>query len=52
MSGGRYRATFGGPVLTEVDVVAYDDPAVRWLQATQLLRTLHECTVIDLDELS
>jgi hypothetical protein len=48
--GGRYRSTMAGPMLVGVDTVAYDDPAVRWLQAAQLVRTLHACTVLDLDE--
>ncbi|HEX5408059.1 MAG TPA: hypothetical protein VFX16_37830 [Pseudonocardiaceae bacterium] len=29
--------------------VTYEDPAIRWMQATQLVRTLHDCTFVDLD---
>lgn len=29
-------------------VVAFDDPAIRWTLATQLVRELHECTVVNL----
>lgn len=49
VSGGRYRSTLAGPVLTKVDVLAYDDPGTRWLQASQLVRTLYDCTIVDLD---
>lgn len=31
--------------------VSFGDPAIAWVMATQLARTLHECTVIDLERL-
>jgi hypothetical protein len=34
------------------DVIDYRDPAIRWMQATQLARSLHRCTVVDLDEVT
>lgn len=30
------------------DVVDYRDPAIGWMQATQLARSLHDCTLVDL----
>jgi hypothetical protein len=36
-------------VLGEV-VVAYDDPAARWVRAAQQVRTLHDCTIVPLDQ--
>lgn len=29
--------------------VAFDDPAIRWTRAAQLLRELHECTIVNLE---
>lgn len=52
VSGGLYQAGYSGPRLVRVEVLDYDDPAVCWLQASQLIRTLHECTIVELDELS
>jgi hypothetical protein len=31
------------------DPVAYTDPAVRWVLATQVTRTLYDCTFVDLE---
>jgi hypothetical protein len=44
----------GRPVPTPVGdhIVRYEDPAVRWTRAVQLVRTLHECTIVDLNQLS
>ena len=35
----------------EDEVVGFDDPAIMWMQATQLARSLHDCTQVDLDRL-
>jgi hypothetical protein len=29
----------------------YDDPLIRWVLATQLARSLHDCQPVDLDQL-
>lgn len=47
--GGLYAA---GPRLIGTATVGYDDPAIRWVAAANLLRELHACTLVDLDELS
>jgi hypothetical protein len=47
--GGRYAA---GPRFIGDVTVAYDDPAIRWVRATNLVRQLQDCTIADLDEIS
>jgi hypothetical protein len=44
----------GGPVPELVGrvTVSYDNPAIRWVRATSLVRELRDCTLIELDELS
>ncbi|OUD02586.1 hypothetical protein CA983_14280 [Streptomyces swartbergensis] len=43
-------SAFGVPVRTpKKDVVAYGSPAARWVLAGQLVRSLHDCTVVDLE---
>jgi hypothetical protein len=32
------------------DTVSLDDPAIRWTVAAQLVRSLHDCTIVDLDQ--
>jgi hypothetical protein len=51
--GIRFRPgqRFPVPVDDECEVVAYDDPAVRWVQATQLARSLHDCSIVDATDL-
>jgi hypothetical protein len=34
------------------EVIHYDDPDVRWVQATQLARTLRNCAIVDLEKLA
>jgi hypothetical protein len=34
------------------EVIAYTDPVIRWVLATHLIRTLHDCTLVDLDEVA
>lgn len=40
-----------GPVPMEKINVAYEDPLVRWVLAGHLLRELHDCTILEVDEL-
>lgn len=43
-------SAFGFPVRTgNVDVVAYGTAAARWVIAGQLVRSLHGCTLVDLE---
>jgi hypothetical protein len=37
-------------VATHEDNVHYDDPIVRWMLATNLLRELRDCTLVDLED--
>lgn len=49
VAGVLYRAgrLLPQPTANE-DTVTYDDPAIRWVQATQLVRELYECTFVEL----
>jgi hypothetical protein len=49
VSGGRYQMSGFRPRLVERVTVGYDDPAIRWVCAAQLVRTLHDCTIVNLD---
>jgi hypothetical protein len=33
------------------EALGYGSPVIHWIQATQLSRTLHDCRILDLDEL-
>ncbi|HEX5401194.1 MAG TPA: hypothetical protein VFX16_02705 [Pseudonocardiaceae bacterium] len=33
------------------EVISYDDPVIVWVQATQLARSLHDCTPVDVERL-
>jgi hypothetical protein len=47
--GIRYQPD--GSVLRPVeDTVSLDDPAIRWIVAAQLVRSLHGCTIVNLDQ--
>jgi hypothetical protein len=51
----RPGQTFPAVELAEDDdgkPVAHTDPAIQWTQATQLTRTLHRCTPVDLDQVA
>jgi hypothetical protein len=50
--GVRFRPGHPFPGLADDDdePVGCADPVIRWMQATQLVRTLHDCTVVDLDQ--
>lgn len=38
------------PVPVEEVNVPYDDPRIRWLRATNLIRELHDCTIVPLED--
>ncbi|MET7766032.1 hypothetical protein [Streptomyces sp. NPDC005336] len=46
--GRRYRPGPLLPVPGEKAIVQYDDPAIRWVLAGQLVRSLQGCTLVDL----
>jgi hypothetical protein len=48
VSGGRYAYGHPLPQLVERVVVPYGDSTIRWVRASQLVRTLHGCTFVDL----
>lgn len=49
--GALYRANTFAPVAIREASLAYDDPNVRWLVASALIRELRECTLVPLEEL-
>jgi hypothetical protein len=46
--GARYQAGQPFPTAVEDAVAAFDDPAIRWILAAQLVRELRDCTVVSL----
>lgn len=52
VSGMRYRSGDGlVPVAIGEKTVAYEDPCIRWIQASKLVRELRGCTIVPLEEL-
>ena len=49
--GAVYRAGSSGPVAMRDGRIAFDDPAIRWVHATRLIRELHECAIVPLAQL-
>jgi hypothetical protein len=51
--GVRFQPGRPFPTLAddEDEVIGYDDPAIMWMQATQLARSLHDCTPVDVERL-
>jgi hypothetical protein len=51
ISGALYRAgaVYPSATATGIVIVAFDDPAVRWIQAVHLVREITRCTIVDLD---
>ncbi|SDH35431.1 hypothetical protein SAMN05216553_1204 [Lentzea fradiae] len=49
--GALYRKSPIGPVSAEDVNVAYDDPDIRWVVASALIRELRDCTLVPLEEL-
>jgi hypothetical protein len=47
--GVRYRPGLLAPVAVGAVNMPYDDPAVRWVLASALIRELRGCTVVPLD---
>lgn len=39
------------PEVEDEEFFYYDDPAIRWVMATQRARTVHDCVFVDLDQL-
>ncbi|GAB3452823.1 hypothetical protein GCM10027436_52840 [Actinophytocola sediminis] len=53
VAGVRGWLYAGGPVPRPVDttMVSFTDPRIRWVRAANLLREMHDCTTLDLEEL-
>jgi hypothetical protein len=49
--GLLHRSGGGTPVPMDEVVIGYEDPAVRWVQAINLVRELQDCTLVPLEEL-
>ncbi|MFD9062302.1 hypothetical protein ACFVZ3_12355 [Kitasatospora purpeofusca] len=49
VAGPVFAERDGRPVETGQDVLSYDDPRLGWITATRWLRTLWDCTHVDLD---
>ncbi|GAA1307470.1 hypothetical protein GCM10009634_70550 [Saccharothrix xinjiangensis] len=45
VDGTHYRPGPHSPVPVTSQPVAFDDPAIRWVLASKLVRTLHDCTI-------
>lgn len=50
--GALYRRSVFGPVAVGDVNVAYDDPDIRWVVASALIRELRDCTVVPFAELA
>jgi hypothetical protein len=48
--GILYRPGPFRPIATTDERIPFTDPDIRWTQASQLLRELHHCTEVDLDQ--
>jgi len=46
--GARYRPGDPFPVAVVDALLPFDDPAIRWTRANQLVRELHDCTRVHL----
>ncbi|WP_460404121.1 hypothetical protein [Actinophytocola sediminis] len=44
-----YKTSPTGPAHARQDIVGYDDPTIRWARATDLVRRLDDCTILDPD---
>ena len=47
--GARYQIGCPFPIATQDAVVAFEDPAIRWICATQLVRELTDCIIVNLE---
>ncbi|ANZ36956.1 hypothetical protein BBK82_13615 [Lentzea guizhouensis] len=50
--GALYRRGVFGPVAAQDVNLAYDDPSIRWVVASALIRELRGCTLVPLTELT
>lgn len=50
--GVVYRKGVVAPVAVEAANLSYDDPAVRWMVASALVRELQDCTAVPIAELA
>nr|WP_042191700.1 hypothetical protein [Kibdelosporangium sp. MJ126-NF4]CEL20232.1 Phage protein [Kibdelosporangium sp. MJ126-NF4]CTQ97457.1 Phage protein [Kibdelosporangium sp. MJ126-NF4] len=50
--GARYHRFGRDLVAAEHVIVAFEDPAIRWVRATNLVRELRDCTVVGLDAIA
>ncbi|MEU7476846.1 hypothetical protein AB0A63_12750 [Lentzea sp. NPDC042327] len=50
--GALYRRGTFGPAAVEEVNLAYDDPDVRWVVASALIREFRDCTVVPFEELT
>lgn len=48
--GTLYRSAGLRPIAMDETTIPYDDPAVRWVRAASLVRELHDCTIVDLED--
>jgi hypothetical protein len=48
--GQQYAPGHRWPIPVEDGVVTYNNPAIRWTCAVQLVRSLQDCTIVDLDD--
>lgn len=48
--GALYQSNGVMPVFVGQKIVALDDPAVRWIRATNLVRELRDCTILPLED--
>ncbi len=49
--GMLYRSGPLAPVAMNEATIAYDDPRIRWVRAMHLVRELHDCTFVPLEDL-
>lgn len=49
--GALYENRGTTPAMIDDAVVAFDDPAIQWIRAVGLIRQLHGCRIVPIDEL-
>ncbi|HEX4700965.1 MAG TPA: hypothetical protein VH352_02450 [Pseudonocardiaceae bacterium] len=47
--GLLHQPGYPDPIPVNAATVGYRDPAIAWTLAVQLVRSLHDCTIVDLD---
>jgi hypothetical protein len=48
--GALYKSGGASPVAVAETIMAFDDPAIRWVRAMNLVRELHGCTIIPMEK--